>query len=135
MGIPIGETISGLGDIYAGFSALQEGKAQASLLEEQGALTKDDYFAQASLVRDAGHRVRAKQTMEYISSGVEAVGTPQMLARETLNKYMKQSGSLETTGVNYERLYQEKAKMAKKEGQAAFVSSIFKAAGSIVGAL
>ena len=132
-GIPVGGIVSGIGDVVSGFSALQAGRETASLLQEQGALTKDDYFKQAGLVRDEGHRVRAKQTMEYISSGVEAVGTPQLVARETLRKYTKAAGSLETTGINYERLYSKKAKMAKQEGQAAFVSSIFKAAGSVMG--
>lgn len=128
----MGASIQAGGDLISGISSLISGLENASLLKEQGALVKDDYFAQAALVRDAGHRTRAKQTMEYISSGVEAVGTPQLLARETLNKYMKKSGSLETTGINMENLYKKKAKQAKREGYAAFASSILQAGAALV---
>lgn len=131
-GTGLGTSLVAGGNLLSGVSSLISGLENASLLKEQGALTKDDYFKQADLVRDEGHRTRAKQTMEYISSGVEAVGTPQLVARETLKKYTQAAGSLETTGTNYERLYSKKAKMAKQEGYAAFASSIIKTGAALL---
>jgi hypothetical protein len=103
-------------DIFAGISALNSANEMASLLEEQGSLTKDDYFRQASLVKEEGKRVRAKQTMEYVSSGVEMVGTPLLVLKETLSKSMAKAGALETTGKNYQNLYNRKADITKNEG-------------------
>ena len=127
-----GNFLAAGGDIYAGYSALIAGNENASLLQEQGSLTKDDYYAQAGLVRDEGRRVRAKQTMEYVSSGVEIAGTPLLVLRETLQKSSQKAGSLETTGGNLESLYQKKAKIAKQEGQATFVSSILQAGAALI---
>lgn len=131
-GISFGQGVQAGGDIISGISALMSGLENASLLKEQGALTKDDYYKQAELVRDEGHRVRAKQTMEYISSGVEVIGTPQMVLRDTLRQSLKQAGSLETTGINIENMYKKKAKQAKREGYAAFASSILQAGAALV---
>jgi len=125
--IPWGKIIGAGASIYSGISALGAAEDSASLFEEQGALTRDDYFRQASLVREEGQRFRAKQTMQYISAGVEAVGTPLLVLRETLSKSMAKAGSLETTGINYEKLYNKKAKITKNEGQATMVADIMSA--------
>jgi len=128
----IGQAFQAGGNLISGTSALISGLESASLLKEQGALTKDDYYKQAELVRDEGHRVRAKQTMEYISSGVEVIGTPQMVLRDTLRQSLKQAGSLETTGINIENMYKKKAQQAKREGYAAFASSILQAGAALI---
>jgi hypothetical protein len=108
----------------SGISSAISGFQNASLLEEQGALTKDDYYRQAALVKEEGFRTRSKQTMEYISSGVEIVGTPQLVLKETLSKSFAKANSLEVTGRNYERLYNKKAKQSESEGMTSLISSI-----------
>lgn len=108
----------------SGVSSAISGLQSASLLEEQGALTKDDYYRQAALVKEEGFRARSKQTMEYISSGVEIVGTPQLVLKETLSKSFAKATSLEVTGRNYARLYNKKANQSKSEGMASLISSI-----------
>jgi hypothetical protein len=110
----------GLSGVSSAISRFQN----ASLLEEQGALTKDDYYRQAALVKEEGFRARSKQTMEYISSGVEIVGTPQLVLKETLSKSFAKANSLEVTGRNYERLYKRKAKQSQSEGMTQLVESI-----------
>lgn len=124
MALSWGTGLQAGGGVLGGVSSLISGLESASLLKEQGALTKDDYYKQAALVRDEGHRVRAKQTMEYVSSGVEVIGTPQLVLKDTLNKSLKQARSLEVTGENMEALYRKKAKQAKREGITSFVSSL-----------
>lgn len=128
----VGGALQAGGSLISGWSSLLSGLENSSLFKEQGALTRDDYYKQAALVRDEGHRIRAKQTMEYVSSGVEVVGTPQMVLRDTLRQSLKQAKSLETTGVNIENLYRKKAKTAKREGYAAFASSILQAGAALV---
>jgi hypothetical protein len=129
----IGELISGIGSIYAGVSTYKAAFGEASLLEEQGALTRDDYYKQAALVRDDGHRTRAKQTMEYISAGVEVAGTPLLVLRETLSRSYARASSYERTGTAAMDLYNKKASIMRKEGKAALVSGVLKGAGSMLG--
>ena len=144
MAFGVGRLITAAGQLYGGiasyYSSMEQAslfETQASLLQEQGRLTQDDYYRQAALVRDEGHRARAKQTMEYISAGVEAVGTPQLMARETASKYMTKSSALQTTGRNYNMLYGRKASMerrtarvARNEGRASLITGVLNAAGS-----
>ena len=129
----IGELISGAGKIYAGISTYRSAFSEASLLEEQGALTRDDYYKQASLIRDEGHRLRAKQTMEYVSSGVEVIGTPLLVAKETLSRSYARGSSYEKTGQAAMDLYNRKAKIMRKEGKAALISGVLSGAGTIAG--
>lgn len=130
-----GALISGAGQMYAGYSAYKSAFAEASLLEEQGALTRDDYYKQAALVRDEGHRLRSKQTMEYISAGVEAIGTPLLVARETLSRSYARGSSYEKTGVAAMNLYRRKAQITRNEGKAALISGVLSGAGTMVGGM
>jgi len=130
-----GELLSGAGKIYAGYSTYKSAFSEASLLEQQGSLARDDYYKQAALVRDEGHRLRAKQTMEYVSSGVEVIGTPLLVLRETLSRSYARAYSYEKTGEATKQLYDRKAAIMRKEGKAAFVSGVLQGAGSIIGGL
>ena len=127
-----GNWLSAFGSIYGGISALGAANENASLLEEQGALVRGDYARQAALVREDGARTRAKQTMEYISAGVEVIGTPQLVLRETISKSMAKAGALDVTGANYSKLYNKKAQITRNEGQAALVSGVMNAAASLI---
>lgn len=131
----IGELIKGYGQAYAGYWTREAMFGEASLLEEQGALARDDYYKQAALVRDEGHRLRSKQTMEYVSSGVEVVGTPLLVLRETLSRSYARASSYEKTGAATQQLYARKAQIMRKEGKAAFVSGVLQGAGTILGGL
>lgn len=127
-----GNWLVAAGDVYAGISALNAANENASLLEEQGSLTRDDYFRQASLTREEGQRLRAKQTMEYVSSGVEAVGTPLLVLKETLSKSMAKATALEVTGQNYKNLYGKKAQITKNEGMSTLISDVLAGAGQLL---
>jgi hypothetical protein len=128
-----GELIKGYGQIYGGYQTKQAMFGEASLLEQQGVLARDDYYKQAALVRDEGHRTRAKQTMEYISSGVEVIGTPLLVLRETLSRSYARASSYEKTGAATQQLYDRKAKIMRKEGKAALISGVLQGAGTVVG--
>jgi len=131
----IGQLIQGIGRIYAGYSAYKSAFGEASLLEEQGSLTRDDYFKQAALIKDSGERLRAKQTMDYVSAGVEVVGTPLLVLKETLSRSYARASSYETTGGNYQALYNRKAKIMRSEGRAALISGILQGTGMAVGGI
>jgi len=131
----IGDLIKGYGQVYAGYRTREAMFGEASLLEQQGSLARDDYYKQAALVRDEGHRLRAKQTMEYVSSGVEVIGTPLLVLRETLSRSYARAYSYERTGEATKQLYDRKAAITRKEGKAAFVSGVLQGAGTIIGGI
>jgi len=119
-----GRTLGAGAYLFSGINSLTQGMESASLLTEQGELSRDDYYRQAELVLDQGYRTQAKQTMEYISGGVEIAGTPQLVLKETLSKAKAQSESYKTTGDNVYNLAKQKAKQAKNEGMSSLVSSV-----------
>ena len=127
-----GRTLGSGAYIFSGITSFAQGMESASLLTEQGELSRDDYYRQAELVLDQGYRTRAKQTMEYIGGGVEIAGTPQLVLKETLSKANAQSESYKTTGDNVYNLARQKAKMAKNEGMSSLVSNVLLAGALLI---
>lgn len=118
--------------LFGGITSYASGMESASLLNEQGSLSRDDYYRQAALVLDQGYRVRSKQTMEYVSAGVEIAGTPQLVLKETMSKANAQAISYETAGENAYRLARQKAKQAESEGMSSLVSGILIAGALLI---
>lgn len=129
-----GSVLSAAGSLYSGISALQSSGEQASLLQAEGALTQADYFRQAALIRDEGYRTRAKQAMQFIGAGVEIVGTPLLVLRETMSRSGAEARSYETAGIAKRNLANRQADITRREGQAALVSSILTAGGALLDA-
>jgi hypothetical protein len=128
----IGSAMQANAQKNAGATSAESLFGEASLLEEQGSLARDDYFRQAALIRDEGHRTRAKQTMDYISSGVELVGTPLLVLKETLSRSYARASSYETAGVNAQNLYGKKAAILRKEGRASITAGSQQGAGTLL---
>jgi predicted unusual protein kinase regulating ubiquinone biosynthesis (AarF/ABC1/UbiB family) len=128
-----GAALQATGQVIGGLYSYFSSKDQARLLEEQGAIEKNDYYRHAKLVREQGYRVRAQQVMAFISAGVEMVGTPQLVTRETISRARVESEAYKITGRNVERLYNQKAKTTKEEGRMALLTSIINAGASMAG--
>lgn len=127
-----GKALAAGGSLYSGISAYGIAQNSASLLEQQGVLARDDYTRQAVLIRDEGFRTRAKQTMQYISAGVEIAGTPQLVLKETLLLANARATSYDVTGRNLEGLYRQKAAITREEGRAELVGGILNAGASLI---
>jgi hypothetical protein len=125
--------IQGAGQIYAGYSAYSSAKKQASLLKQQGEIALKESLRNAALIIDDGKRFQQQQEMAYISSGVDIEGTPLLLMTET--KYMAgaEAKAMEESGYAQKKLYDQQAKIAKKEGKSQFISSIFGGTASGLG--
>jgi hypothetical protein len=130
--LSFGKVLGAGASLFGGYSSFISNYESASLFEEQGALTRDDYFRQASLTREQGDRIRAKQTMEYVGAGVELAGTPMLMLKETMSKARAKARSQEITGINTERLYNKKADIQKEEGMSSLVSSILTGAALLL---
>jgi len=120
----VATVISAGASLYSGITSYSNAFATASLLKEQGELTKADYYRQAKKTRDEGYRFEQEQTMAYISAGVEMQGTPLLMANETKAEYTEEAYYQEQTGNAYESLYNQQAAIKKREGVAELVSGI-----------
>jgi hypothetical protein len=117
--------------IYSGVQANKQAKKQASLLSEEGLLAQTDYEKQAVLALDEGYRTRAQQTMDFVSAGVEMIGTPLLVLAETAKMAETDAEELRTTGRNTRNLYNQKAKIAVSEGRASLISSVLTGASAL----
>lgn len=113
-----------LASIYSGVQKNKQAKKQASLLNEEGLLSQTDYERQAVLALDEGYRLRSQQTMDFISAGVEMIGTPLLVLAETAKMAETDAEELRTTGRNSRNLYNQKAKITVNEGRASLISSV-----------
>lgn len=123
-----------LGTGISGISSLISGLSQAGLIEEQGALSRSDYYRKAALTRDEGSRLRAKQAMGYISSGIELVGTPQLVMKETMMKARAEAKAQEITGDNIYALAQKNAANKRMEGVSSLIGSVLQIGSIAAGA-
>lgn len=119
-----GKATKGVGSYYTGGVTYLTSLESASLLKEQATLSREDYYKQANLVLEDSVRVRSKQAMDYIASGVELSGTALLVLKETATQGRAQSANLRATGRNTEVLLQAQAKIKKQEGIAGLVSGI-----------
>lgn len=120
-------TIKGVGSILSGTSSYFSSLENSTALLDEGNLSREDYYRQAAFTREAGVRTRAKQAMEYLSSGVEIAGTPQLVLKETVSRAAVQARAYERTGDNILRLAEKKADTTEEEGMSSLISSIITA--------
>lgn len=125
----------GIGQIYGGYSAYKAGKKQASLLKQQGQLIYQESLRDAEVTLDDGKRFQQEQEMAYISSGVEIEGTPLLVMTETTRMAGAEAKAIKESGAAQRELYNKQAKMAKSEGKAKLIGSIFGASSNVMGAM
>ena len=129
--VAIGLTAVSVGtSLYAGYSAQKSSKKQASLMEQQGEVQKEDALREAARIRDEGYRFKQEQGMAYISSGVELVGTPLLVMAETAKMAEEEARATEKRGYAQGDLANAQAKITRNEGKAQMIASIGNAVGS-----
>lgn len=129
--VAIGLTAVSVGtSLYAGYSAQKSAKKQASLMEEQGALQRDEALREAARIRDDGYRFKQEQGMAYISSGVELAGTPLLVMAETSKLAEAEAAATEKRGYAESDLSNAQAKITRSEGKSQMIASIGQAASS-----
>jgi hypothetical protein len=122
-------TVAGL-QIYSGVQANKMAKKQASLIEQQGALQKEEALQEAAMIRDEGKRFRQEQLMQYVSSGVEIQGTPLVVMAETAKMADVQAKAVEKRGYAMADLANANAKITRSQGKAEMIASFGKAVSS-----
>jgi hypothetical protein len=110
--------------LFGGFSAKEAADDSASLQKQEGKLKRDELFREAARIRDEGFRFKQEQMIQYVSSGVEITGTPLLLMQETSIMAEAEAKATEDRGTAIQDLANANAKITKKQGKAALISSI-----------
>ena len=118
--------ISGVGSLFSGFSQYNQSKEQASDYEEQGVLVLQQSLRDASIIREEGIKFAAKQSLQYIGSGVELVGSALITMEQTRMYANTEANAVEKQGRARRDYAFKQAKRVRNEGRAELIGSIIK---------
>lgn len=128
MGVVLGAMAVG-GTLLAGYNAKQAARREASALEAQGLMLRDEYAKEAQNRANEVRKFKAKQKLAFLSNGVQITGTPQLVLDETTREGQDEVNALTKRGNAYADLAYRKAGIMRDEGRSAFIGSIFSAFG------
>lgn len=129
MGVVLGAMAIG-GQLLAGYNAKQAARREASALEAQGLMLRDEAYAEAQRRANEVRKFKGKQKLAFLANGVQITGTPQLILDETTTEGQSEVNALARRGDAYAKLAYQRAGIMRNEGRSAFLGSIFSAFGS-----
>jgi len=127
----LGGTVSGIGSLYEGFSIFQESKQQAEELEYQGTVALSEAYRNASIIREEGRHFAATQSLQFIGSGVELMGSALITLEQTKKFANTEAKAVEASGEAKNRYAIQQAETMRNQGRASLLSGIVEAGVSI----
>lgn len=129
----MGGMIKGVGSIYGGISAFNSSREVASDLRFQGNIAMQESFRTAAIIREEGQKFAARQSLQYIGSGVQLGGSALVTLAQTKKYAETEAKATEAKGRAVQYLSEKQARLKEDEGRAAMVSGILGGIGSILG--
>ena len=126
-----GNILSAAGSLIGGLSAYQAGQRQAEEIQFQGQMALQEAFRSASIVREEGRDFAATQSLQFIGSGVELAGSALITIAQTKKYADTEAQALEAQGEAVAAYASRRAAVAKSEGRASLIGSIFSAGASL----
>lgn len=128
-----GSSLQAAGSLYSGISSYQVMKSQAAQTEAQGAVQFAESMRTANIIREEGQKFAAKQSLQYIGSGVHLTGSALITLTQTKKYASTEARAEERKGRNLRSLANAQAANQRAEGRAALVSGIVGTAGAFMG--
>lgn len=122
----IGELISGFGSYYAS-------KAQAKALRAGAEMAKQEAGVASNIALEEGDRVQARAATQAAASGGGLTGSAMGVLEDLGRQSMYRARQAVYEGVTEANRLTFQARVAKKQGQIALVTSMFKAAATFMG--
>ncbi len=122
--LDLGKDTAQFGSAYSGVTSFIGSIDTAQAYLEKGIFDQQGYYQKASLIKSNAYRTRARQAMDYISSGVKLVGTPLLVLKGTMELAKAQADSYMQAGDQAFRISAHNARNAAHEGRAAIIKSI-----------
>lgn len=129
----VGGLIKGVGSIMAGLSAYNSGREVASDLRFQGNIAMQEAFRTAAIIREEGQKFAARQSLQYIGSGVQMGGSALVTIAQTKKYAETEAKATEAKGRAVQYLSEKQARLKEDEGRAALIGGILGGIGSILG--
>lgn len=133
-GLGIGGLISMAGSIYTGITAFNAANAYAEDLRYEGGLLYAESMRTAAIIVEEGQKFAAAQSLQYIGSGVEVMGSALVTIAQTKKYAATEAQAERARGQATRNLYEKRAGRAEDEGRAALVGGIIGGVANLVGA-
>lgn len=117
--------------LYSGYSANKAAKAEASLIQQQGELTKQEADAEAARVGRENDKFRKRQKLAFLKNGVSLVGSPLLILEETRIESDKETSAIRKRGQAQKTLAGQRADITRNQGRASLIGGIGDAATSV----
>ncbi len=113
------------GGIFAGMSASKAAEQEASDLEFQAQLQREEADEEAQRLDKQNKKFLARQSLMFGKGGVTLSGSPLLILQETKEESDKESASVRKRGKALFKFGMGKAERTRSAGRSAFIGSIF----------
>ena len=124
--------ISATSKIVKGIQENKAAKAEALLIEEQGALQQQEAVTEAQRQATESRKFRKKQKVAFLKNGITLAGSPLLVIEETRRESQEEVNATVRRGNAQASLAFQQAAMTRNSGRAALLGGIFGAAGTVV---
>ena len=124
--------LSALAKVYSGYSKNKSLRDEGLLQEEQGAIFYKESLRDANIIRHEGQVFMQKQSLQYLSSGVELGGSALINLRQTELYAEEEAQATERRGKAGYDLAKRRNQIAKKEGTASLISGFLGGTTSVL---
>jgi hypothetical protein len=130
MTMTIAAVAIGAGQIYQGYQANQAAKAQASAIEKQAQIAREEAEFKAQQGETQRRKFLAEQRMAYLASGVSLEGTPLIIGEETWKEFTNEINAIRKSGAAQSEYLMTEAQTTRNTGRAQLIGSIFEGVGT-----
>lgn len=116
--------------IYSGIQADKAAKKQASAIEEQARITREESEVAAGQKETERRKFLAEQRMAYLASGVSLEGTPLLVGDETFKEFQLEIDSIRRSGSAQASYLETEASTTRSTGRAQLVAGVLEGVGT-----
>lgn len=129
--IGLGLILSAAGSIYSGIETFKSSQTLATDLRSEGNIIYQEAMRTANIVEEEGRKFASAQSLQYIGSGVQLVGSALITIAQTKKYAETEAAAVRAKGEATRDLAYTKAKNTEKEGRASLVGGIIKGGASL----
>jgi len=123
--------MSSMGQMYSGAQAMKAASAEASLQRQQAVLASQEANREAARKEEDANKLRKKQKMIFLKSGVGIEGSPLLILEETEREARTEADAIRNSGLAKANLGLKKAQQTFRTGRAALIGSTLKSISTI----
>jgi len=116
--------------IYSGMQADKAAKKQASAMEEQARIARQESEVSAGQKETERRKFLAEQRMAYLASGVSLEGTPLIVGDDTFKEFQIEIDAIRRSGIAQSSYLETEASTTRSTGRAQLVSGILGGVGT-----